>query len=171
MGKITRYSQLSPKKRLFVDYYLKGYGIADSYFAAGYMSTADQKNKDKRLIAYRNGQQILSEPIVKDFVAMNRPVVVETGEIDVAKITDRLMMIFQGNIEQRVVVKDKVMYVLPSFRDQIEAGKLLNAILEKREKKAEKRASKALSGKVVALIGKARVDETDDKLDGSEDNG
>lgn len=164
MGRITRYSQLAPKKRLFVDYYIKTNDIISSYFAAGYMEGADQDNKDKRLIAYRNGRAILSEPLVKDFVSMNKPVEVpRQGEIDIADITDRMLLILEGNIEQQVVVKGKVAYVKPSFRDQIEAGKLLNAILEKREKKTEKRASKALTGGVRKLIGSARMDVVDEQ--------
>ena len=157
MGKVTKYSQLAPRKRLFVDYYMKTNDIISSYFAAGYMAGCDQENKDKRLLAYRNGRTILSEPLVKAFVEMNKPVIIPpSGEIDIADITDRMLLILEGNIEQQVVIKGKIAYVKPSFRDQIEAGKLLNAILEKREKKAEKRASKALAGKVTSLIGSAR---------------
>ena len=164
MGKITRYSQISPKKRLFVDYYLKTNDVISSYFAAGYMEGCDQENKDKRLIAYRNGRNILNEPLVKDFVSMNKPIVIpKTGEIDIADITDRMLLILEGNIEQQQVVKGKITYVKPSFRDQIEAGKLLNAILEKREKSEKRRASKALTGKVTTLIGSARTEVVDEQ--------
>ena len=149
---------------MFVDYYLKTNDVISSYFAAGYMQGADQENKDKRLMAYRNGRMILNEPLVRDFVSANKPIPIpKTGEIDIADITDRMLLILEGNIEQQVVVKGKVMYVKPTFRDQIEAGKLLNAILEKREKKAEKRASKALAGKVQTLIGSARMEVIDEQ--------
>ena len=159
MGKVTKYSQIAPRKKLFVDYYMKTNDIIESYFAAGYMSGKNHEDKDQRLQAYRSGWTILNEPLVRAYVDMNKPLVVPpSGEIDISSITDRMMLILEGNIEQQVVIKGEIKYVKPTFRDQIEAGKLLNAILEKREKKAEKRASKALTGKVLSLVGSARTD-------------
>lgn len=164
MAGITRYSQLSAKKRLFVDYWLKTNDIISSYFAAGYMEGKDHEDKKNRLNAYKGGRAILHEQLVMDFIAANKPVEVpKQGDIDIAQITDRMLLILEGNIEQMVVAKGKVMYVKPSFRDQIEAGKLLNAILEKREKKSEKRASKALTGRVTTLIGSARTEVVDEQ--------
>jgi len=164
-NRVTRYSQLAPKKRLFVDYYLKTGNVIDSYFAAGYKAGCNQNDQEERIRAYRAGRNILALPMVRDYVAMNKPVELpKTGEIDVERITDRMMLILEGNIEQQVIGKNgNITYVKPSFRDQIEAGKLLSAILEKREKKSDKRASKALTGKVASLIGSARGEVVDEQ--------
>lgn len=162
--RITRYSQLAPKKRLFVDYYLKNGNMIDSYFAAGYKDGCDQTDPDERGRALRAARNILAEPIVKDYVMANKPIELpKGGDIDQTQIIDRMLLIMEGNIEQQQVIKGKITYVKPSYRDMIEAGKLLNAILEKREKKADKRASKALTSKVASLIGSARTDVVDEQ--------
>lgn len=163
-NRVTRYSQLAPKKRLFVDYYLKTGNIIDSYFAAGYKEGCDQENQDERIRAYRAGRDILALPLVKEYVIANKPIEIpKTGEIDIQQITDRMLLIMEGNIEQQQVIKGKIVYVKPSYRDMIEAGKLLKDILKDREKKTEKRASKALTSKVASLIGSARTDVVDEQ--------
>lgn len=162
--KVTRYSQLAPKKRLFIDYYLKTDNIIDSYFAAGYKDGCNQNDKEERARAYRAARNILAEPVVKDYVMANKPIEMpKNGEIDIAQITDRMLLIMEGNIEQQQVIKGKIVYVKPSYRDMIEAGKLLKDILKDREKKTEKRASKALTSKVASLIGSARTDVVDEQ--------
>lgn len=163
MREIKRYSQLAPMKRAFVEHYISTGDIIESYFSAGYKEGCDQSDKNQRLLAYRYGKKILSEPIVADYVSANKPIEIKEGEIDIADITDRMLLIMEGNIEQQVLVNGQLKYVKPSFRDQIEAGKLLNTILEKREKKSERRASKALTGKVASLIGSARTDVVDEQ--------
>lgn len=166
MGVITKYSDLCPKKKAFVEHYIQTNDLIGSYFAAGYLQGVDQTSYDKRMQAYRAARAIIANPLVRDYIAMNKPVVIpETGEIDVKQITDRMLLIMNGNIEQQILVKGELHYIKPSFRDQIEAAKLLNAISEKREKKSEKRASKALSSKVVALIGSARMNDGQESED------
>lgn len=164
MGGITKYSQLSEKKRAFVDHYIRTNNVIDSYFDAGYKAGCDRDDQAERMKAYRQGKEILSIPLVRDYIAMNRPIVVpEQGEIDEKAITDRLTLIMAGQIEQQVLVKGELHYVRPSFRDQIEAGKVLVSILEKREKQSTKKASKALTGKITSLIGSARMEVVDEQ--------
>ena len=159
MGEIKYYSQLSEKKRLFVEHYMQTDNIIDSYFEAGFKEGCDRNSPIERDRAYRQAKQILRMPIVIDYMAMNKPLVIPaSGEIDEKSITDRLTLIMSGNIEQQAVIKGEVHYVKPSFRDQIEAAKVLTAILDKREKQTTKKASKALTGKVQSLIGSARTE-------------
>jgi len=159
MGEIRYYSQLSEKKRLFVEHFMQTNNVIDSYFEAGFKEGCDRTDQVERMRAYRQGKQILKMPVVLDYMAMNKPMVVpQTGEIDEKSITDRLVLIMSGNIEQQAVLKGEVHYVKPSFRDQIEAAKVLTSILEKREKQSNKKASKALTGKVQSLIGSARTE-------------
>ena len=164
MGGITRYAQLSEKKRAFVEHFMQTNNVIDSYFDAGFKAGCDRSDQAERMRAYRAGKDILAIPLVRDYIAMNKPIVVpETGEIDERQITDRLTLIMAGQIEQQVLVKGELHYVKPSFRDQIEAGKVLVSILEKREKQGTKRASKALSGNVRKLIGSARMEVVDEQ--------
>ena len=159
MPRVNKYSELAPKKRAFVEHYLRTNNIIDSYFDAGYMEGRDRTDQTERMRAYRSGREILAIPMVRDYVAMNKPIVIpQEGEIDEKEITDRLNLIMMGQIEQQVLVKGQLHYVKPSFRDQIEAGKVLVSILEKREKQSNKKASKALTGKVQSLIGSARTE-------------
>ena len=162
---IKRYNDLSPKQRLFVDYYIQTDNAIDSYFNAGYMDGCDRKLQKNRQQALRAAREILKKPLVHDYIVANRPISIpETGEIDMRAITERMFLICTGQVQREIVVKGEVQYEPPSFRDQIEAAKLLNLINEKREKKTDKRASKALTAKVAALIGAARSDgqETED---------
>ena len=164
VGGITKYSQLSEKKRAFVDHYIRTNNVIDSYFDAGYKAGCDRDDQAERMKAYRQGKEILAIPLVRDYIAMNKPIVVpEQGEIDEKAITDRLTLIMAGQIEQQVLVKGELHYVRPSFRDQIEAGKVLVSILEKREKQGTKKASKALTGKITSLIGSARAEVVDEQ--------
>lgn len=164
---IKRYSDLSPKQRTFVDHYIRTGDVVESYFAAGYMAGCDQSDQKKRDQAQRNGRQILNNPLVHEFVMLNKPInIPETGEIDMKAITDRMFLICMGRVERRHLDSHgDVVLEPPSFKEQIEAGKLLSMINEKREKKVDKRASKALTGKVVALIGSARTEDGQESED------
>jgi len=164
MGGVTKYSQLSERTRAFVDHFIQTNNVIDSYFDAGFKDGCDRNDQAQRMLAYRYGKKILAKPLVRDYIAMNRPILVpETGEIDEKQITDRLTLIMAGQIEQQVLVKGELHYVRPSFRDQIEAGKVLVSILEKREKQGTKKASKALTGKITSLIGSARAEVVDEQ--------
>ena len=164
MGGITKYSQLSEKKRAFVEHFMQTNNVIDSYFDAGFKAGCDRTDQAERMRAYRAGKDILALPLVRDYIAMNKPIIIpETGEIDERQITDRLTLIMAGQIEQQVLVKGELHYVKPSFRDQIEAGKVLVSILEKREKQSSKKASKALTGKITSLIGSARMEVVDEQ--------
>lgn len=164
MGKIHKYADLAPKKRAFVEHYLMTGNVIDSYFDAGYKSGCDRNDQAERMRAYRAGRDILAIPMVRDYVAMNKPIAIhQEGEIDEKVITDRLNLILEGRIEQQVYIKGELHYVKPSFRDQIEAGKVLVQILQKREKDTSRKASKALTGKVQSLIGAARAEVVDEQ--------
>ena len=164
MGAITKYSDFSPKKRLFVQHYLETGDLIGSYFSAGFKDGCDQNDKKERMRAYQAAKKILAHPLVRQFVEMNKPIYIhQEGEIDEKDITDRLILIMSGNIEQQTVIKGNVYYIKPSFRDQIEAGKVLVQILQKREKDTSRKASKALTGKVQSLIGSARAEVVDEQ--------
>lgn len=164
MGEIRYYSQLSEKKRAFVEHFMRTNDVINSYFDAGFKEGCDRTDQVERMRAYRQGKQILRMPIVADYMAMNKVIPVpKTGDIDEQSITDRLALIMSGNIEQQVLVKGELHYVKPSFRDQIEAGKVLVQILQKREKETGKKASKALSEKALSLIGSARMEVVDEQ--------
>lgn len=163
---ITRVEDLSPKQRAFIEHYINTGDAIESYFAAGYLEGCDQNDKKYRDQASRAARNILVKPLVHEYVMMNKALEIpETGDIDMKAITDRMFLICMGRVERRRTNdKGDVVLEAPTFREQIEAGKLLNAISEKREKKTDKRASKALTAKVAALIGAARSDgqETED---------
>jgi len=164
MRAVTKYSDFSPMKRAFVENYLCTGDAIESYFSAGYKADCDHSDPKERDRAYHAAMKILSHPLVRQFVEMNKPVYIHReGEIDEKDITDRLNLIMSGNIEQQVLIKGQMYYVKPSFRDQIEAGKVLVQILQKREKDTSRKASKALTGKVQSLIGSARADVVDEQ--------
>ena len=155
---IKRVEDLSPKQRAFIDHYIQTGDAIESYFAAGYMEGCDQTLQKNRDMASRNARAILVKPLVHEYVMMNKAYELpETGEIDMKAITDRMFLICMGRVERRTVTeKGDVVLTPPTFKEQIEAGKLLSMINEKREKKTDKRASKALTNRVAALIGSAR---------------
>ena len=158
---IRRVEDLSPRQRAFIEYYIKTGDAIESYFAAGYMPGCDQKDQKNRNMASRNARLILVKPLVHEYVMMNKVLELpETGDIDMKAITDRMFLICMGNVERRHInSQGEIVLEPPTFKEQIEAGKLLSQINERREKKTDRRASKALTGKVVALIGSARTDD------------
>lgn len=153
---IRKYTDLSPRKRAFVEYYIKSGGqVVESVFNAGFKQGCDRSDPKQRQLAYNLGRTMLKDPWVHDYITNNMPIPVsDDGVIDEGAIVDRMFLIMQGKI-QRCYVDKKGDEKLeePSFRDQCEAAKVLLDIQKMRDKKVpvEKR-SKTVSKRVDDLI-------------------
>ena len=157
-----KYTDLAPRKRQFVEFYIKSGGnIIDSVFNAGYKQGCDRSDYKQRQLAFNLGKTMLKDPLVHDYITCQIPIPIsDGGVIDEGAIIDRMYMIMQGKI-QRCYVDKKGEEKLeePSFRDQCEAAKVLLDIQKMREKKGpvEKR-SKAVSKRGEELIKTAQLE-------------
>lgn len=165
MPPIRKYTDLSPKKRAFAEFYIKSGGqITESVFNAGFKQGCDRSDRKQRQLAYNLGHEMLKDPWIHDYITNNMPIPVsDGGVIDEGAIVDRMFLIMQGKI-QRCYVDKKGEEKLeePSFRDQCEAAKVLLDIQKMRDKKVpvEKR-SKSVSKRVDELIKTTNFDYED----------
>jgi len=136
MGKVTRYSDLSPKKKAFVEYYIKSGEITNSVFAAGYKQDCDKTNPKERDLAYSMGKRMLKDPLVHEYIQMNKPLPIPAqGVIDEPAIVERMFLIMMGRTQRTAFTKkgDPIIEE-PSFRDQTEAAKVLLMIKKMQDK-------------------------------------
>jgi len=163
---VKKYSDLSPKKRKFVELYIKCGNIVDAVFAAGFKSDCDHTDKHQRELAYSLGQQMLRDPLVHDYMLMNKPMpVFAEGSIDEPTIVEMMTLILTGKASRMGVSKDGRQIVIePTFRDSCEAAKVLITLKKMQDKHIppEKRG-KAVSKRLDALIASTQMGFDDDE--------
>lgn len=127
MGKVSRYSDLSPKKRAFVEIYMKTGNVADSVFGAGFKRGCNCSDTKERKRADVLGRRMLSDPLVHEYIQMNRPIPLPAeGVIDEPAIVERMFLIMMGRTQRTAFTKKgEPIIEEPSFRDQTEAAKVL----------------------------------------------
>ena len=173
MPKKTEFSQFSIKKKAFVEHYIQTHNVTESYFAAGYLADLNRNDPKVRKRAYQSGAEILKSPVVQHYIETHKPIPIPVeGYIDDKAITDRLMHICMGTIEQQYLIKGNLVWMKPTFKESIEAGKVLLQIVEKREKKEPLVAKKALSSRLQQMVSGARmIDAPKVEIDLDEEDG
>ena len=168
MPKKTEFNQLSPKIKAFAEHYINTHNVTQSYLNAGYLEHRDSRDRKVRMLAYRSGKELLKNPLVRDFIDSHQPIPIPVqGDIDEKAITDRLFLICMGNIEQQYLVKGDLVYLKPTFKESIEAGKVLMMIAQKREKKEPIKAKKLLSSRLQHMVSGARMIEAPEEEEDS----
>jgi len=133
---VKKYSDLSAKKKAFVEFYIKSGDVADSVFAAGFKQGCDKTSKKERMLADSLGRRMLKDPLVHDYIAMNKPLPLPAqGVIDEPAIVERMFLIMMGRTQRTAFTKkgDPIIEE-PSFRDQTEAAKVLLMIKKMQDK-------------------------------------
>ena len=170
MPVVKKYSELSPKKRKFVDLYIKCGNVVDAVFAAGFKEGCDRTDKHQRELAYSLGQQMLRDPLVHNYITVNKPMPVAVeGVVDEPLIVEVMTLILTGKASRMGVSKDGRQIVIePTFKDSCEAAKVLVQLKKMQDKHVPvEQRSTAVSKRMDQLIASLQSDYTEDADDAS----
>lgn len=168
MPVVKKYSELSPRKRKFVDLYIKSGNVADSVFAAGFKEGADRTDRKQRQLADSLGRRMLKDPLVHEYITMNKPMpVLPDGVINECLIVEVMTLILTGKASRLAISREgKQLVIEPTFKDSCEAAKVLMAIKKMQEKHVPVAdRSRTLSKRVDAIVASINMDteEADDE--------
>lgn len=128
-------SELTPYQLRFVDEYMKCGNKRKAMLAAGY------KGKGKRSTVTSSAAKMYNIPKVKAEIERRRQIIADQNVIDSQQIIARLAKMFNGELTSEFVTKKgEVINVPITFKNQIEAAKVLVNILgiaEQQNKPAE----------------------------------
>lgn len=128
-------TELTPYQLKFVDEYMKCGNKRKAMLAAGY------KGKGKRSTVTSSAAKMYNLPKVKDEIERRRQLIADENVIDSQQIITRLSKMFNGELSSQFVTKQGELIDVPiTFKNQIEAAKVLVNILgiaEQQNKPAE----------------------------------
>jgi phage terminase small subunit len=165
---IKKYADLSPKKRKFVDLYIKCGNVADAVFAAGFKSDCDRTDKRQRQLADNLGRRMLKDPLVHNYIVMNKPMPVSVeGVVDEPLIVEMMTLILTGKTSRMAVSKDgRQLVIEPTFKDSCEAAKVLVQLKKMQDKHVPvEQRSTAVSKRMDQLIASLQSDYTEESDD------
>lgn len=166
MPVVKKYSDLSPKKRKFVDLYIKCNNVVDAVFAAGFKEGCDRTDKRQRELAYNLGKQMLRDPLVHNYMVMNKPMPVAVeGVVDEPLIVEMMTLILTGKASRMGISKDGRQIVIePTFKDSCEAAKVLVQLKKMQDKQVPvEQRSRAISKRVDDIVASIQMGIEDDE--------
>ena len=157
--KDTSLTELTPYQLRFIDEYMKCGNKREAMLKCGY------KGKGKRSTVTSSAAKLYNLPKVKEEIERRRRELAEENVIDAKAIVKRLAKMFNGELKSEFVTKSGQVIDVPiTFKNQIEAGKVLVNILglaeqnnkQKEEKPIEQKMAEDLEEKTKMFLESAK---------------
>lgn len=124
------FNSLPTRQRAFAQYLCDGMNYKDAYLAAGYMQDRDFTDPKNQQRARASASKLARNKIIKKYVDANRCLVTAEA-MTVETVIHRVALIMNGELFCNVVTKKgEVVSCPPSFRDQVNAARLVFDILK-----------------------------------------
>ena len=141
--KDTSLIELTPYQLRFIDEYMKCGNKREAMMKCGY------KGKGKRSTVTSSAAKLYNLPKVREEIERRRKELAEENLIDAKAIVKRLTKMFNGELTSEFVTKQGQVVDVPiTFKNQIEAGKVLVNILGLAEQNNKPKEEKTVEQKM-----------------------